>query len=1162
MTARIRRARTCPTLDRAPRSGLLAALGLQAALAAVGAAGPAWAAGAEPDAALHDGPWTLPAPRRDDVTARFNRGVSLMERQEPAAAVEELRKVTEALPRWLPGRVNLGIALLNSQRDADLPVCEKVLRDVLEDDPSNPHAHYALGMLYLHGSDIEKARVEFEATLRADPGDPFSHYQLGTIARTKSLPEDASRRFRSVLELSPHFSSAYYSLSRLAFLAGKREEGKRLLDRFLELERTRLGLKPGMKYTEMGRYADVIRNVRGPGPAAGAGSSARFSLEAGPGAALGLAPLPAASADAAGDAALAAASEVGPEAVAGDIDGDADADLLVAAAVAGGDRLYWNDGKGKLARAAEAGLAGGPTTAVALGDPDGAGDHAAYLGRPRGPGLLRNAGGGRFEEAGPDAGLTGNGGVPSSALFGDVDRDGDLDLLVAMCSGGRGRLWINLGTGSFEDQAEAAGLALEGVRSALLSDLDGDGDTDVYAAVDGGRDRLFVNDRPLRFRETSEEAGAGAPGPAAAACSADLDGDGLPELFLARGASAPPLLLRNAGRSGFLAAEAPAPPSEACLAGDLDLDGRLDLLAAGRGGVRALLGDGAGGLAARAPESGGGTGPWTSALLTDLEGDGVPEAVLCGPGEAPLVLRPRPPREHKALRVELKGVRRGEECFSNLRGVGARVEVKAGERWSVFEVGAGGERVEAVVRAGLGPRTKADYVRIQWPDGLIQSELEVPSGQVVTIEEVQRKASSCPLLFAWDGERLGFVTDFLGGGGLGFLAAPGVYAPPDPTEDVRIPPGLLAASGGKLRLRIAEPFEEVCYLDQVSLLAVDSPEGVGAYPEERFASSGPDPTGRIVAAGTRCLPVAARDLEGRDVLELVSEADRRAPPFQRDPRFAGFAREHALELDFGPLGERCGAGQVFLFLDAWVEYGYSHVTFAAAQAGESLRPPSLEVPDGRGGWRVAFEDLGYPAGMRRTMVVPLPRAAVEAGRFRIRTTMEVSWDRAFAAADLGPTCLRISEARLAAADLRYLGYPAEVLPDGREPALYDYERRAPGLAFRCLRGAYTRFGDVTPLLAQADDRFAIFGSGEEVALELDASSLPPLEAGMQRTFVLRARGYCKDRDPHTAHGETVEPLPFRAMSGYPYPPAESYPDDEEHRRYREEWNTREAGEGR
>ena len=45
-------------------------------------------------------------------------------------------------------------------------------------------------------------------------------------------------------------------------------------------------------------------------------------------------------------------------------------------------------------------------------------------------------------------------------------------------------------------------------------------------------------------------------------------------------------------------------------------------------------------------------------------------------------------------------------------------------------------------------------------------------------------------------------------------------------------------------------------------------------------------------------------------------------------------------------------------------------------------------------------------------------------------------------------------------------------------------------------------------------------------------------------------------DPYTWAPDTVEPLPFRKMSGYPYGDGEAYPDGPEHRRYRETWNTR------
>jgi len=107
-------------------------------------------------------------------------------------------------------------------------------------------------------------------------------------------------------------------------------------------------------------------------------------------------------------------------------------------------------------------------------------------------------------------------------------------------------------------------------------------------------------------------------------------------------------------------------------------------------------------------------------------------------------------------------------------------------------------------------------------------------------------------------------------------------------------------------------------------------------------------------------------------------------------------------------------------------------------------------------------------------------------------------------------------------------------------------------------GLYTRYGDVRELLGQIDDRLAIMGSGDELRLSFDAAALPPLHRGWTRDFLLLVDGWAKDRDANTAYSQTVEPLPFHAMSRYPYPAPEAYPNDSTHEAYRKEWNTRPA----
>ena len=90
-------------------------------------------------------------------------------------------------------------------------------------------------------------------------------------------------------------------------------------------------------------------------------------------------------------------------------------------------------------------------------------------------------------------------------------------------------------------------------------------------------------------------------------------------------------------------------------------------------------------------------------------------------------------------------------------------------------------------------------------------------------------------------------------------------------------------------------------------------------------------------------------------------------------------------------------------------------------------------------------------------------------------------------------------------------------------------------------GRYTREGDVRELLETVDDRFVISRPGDEIVLSFDASALPPLEAGMRRTFLLYASGYSKEMDLHSASPDAVVPIPFRAMPHYPYAWPARYP---------------------
>ena len=109
---------------------------------------------------------------------------------------------------------------------------------------------------------------------------------------------------------------------------------------------------------------------------------------------------------------------------------------------------------------------------------------------------------------------------------------------------------------------------------------------------------------------------------------------------------------------------------------------------------------------------------------------------------------------------------------SNLDGIGTRVIATPDQTPSSGTMHRSArDSSAAAVTGGLGDRSKADAVRLRRPSGVEQAELNLPADQLHTIEEVRRD-SSCPLLFAWNGRRFEFVTDFLGGGGIGYMVAP------------------------------------------------------------------------------------------------------------------------------------------------------------------------------------------------------------------------------------------------------------------------------------------------------------------------------------------------------------------------------------------------------
>ena len=1117
-----------------------------------------------------------------ETLAQFNRGAALLEQYRYAEAAQVFEQVVKAAPSWTAARFNLGLALLNMQEEAgateSLTRSEEIFQSILQENAAYLPARFCLGLIHQHRGDNVRGMECFRAVHQGDPKDLYTAHKYAETLIALDQWEPAVELLRHVIDLDPGFISAIYRLAMLYQRGGQRDEAQALFARFRELRDAELTggtFAVANTYGTAGKYcialgADSLP-LRPPEPA---GRRILLSPE--------LKRLPDRSA-AWTDAGVAV--DV-PGVAAGDLDGDGDIDLCLTGLGGDGATTVWlNDGTGAFTRSEVIATQG---ICPSLGDVDNDGDLDLWLGRSARDLYFVNEGFGRFTSV-DLSGIS----LPEIATHVsrllDIDSDGDLDVLAYHLAEGSvpagkraravvGALYNNNRDGSFTDLSEKLGLAFADVAIAAVvcDDFDGDRDLDLIVFPQDGPPIAWINDRVWQHRLLpAQRTGLSDVKDVLSVTSGDPDGDGDRDLLIfTRNAIH---LYVNTGDCRFVRhADFTQRVGRTGASGgqfvDIDNDGDLDILVADRARPDGTRGpalflnerprdrftDAAeidpGNLLAAVSFEG-----YASSIAADFTGNGRCDILLAPAGTEPFLIENVTPGGHW-IAIDLQGTREQDgKSRSNNSAIGARVDVRTGLISQQHVVGTPSGPVASPplrVHAGLGPHTTVDWLRITWPDAVLQAELELPADQVVKVVEIQRKVSSCPHLFAWNGSHVEFVSDFGGMGGLGYLVAPGVYPKPDSTEYVPVPN--LQPRDDQYVLHVVEPIEEIVYLDEAKLLAVDHPRGTRIYPNEMMAVNAPPSNFEIFCIEDAIHPVQALDHRGADVTDAVRTVDRvYAGPTQIDPRFVGYAQDHFIDLDFGPrLSELDADARLVLFLHGWVHYAYSSTNFAAHQAGVRLRAPSIYVQRAEQ-WVELFHEVGYPAGIRHMMTLDVTGKLLPTDRrVRIVTNMELYWDQIFVAPVLTQAPLKIQTIFVESAELRFLGYPREYSPDGGQPDLYDYSQVDRAVPWKTMRGAYTRYGDVTTLLHEPDDCYVIMGPGEEVTLRFAADRLEPPAPGYERSFLLKTDSYCKDMDLYTAFPETVEPLPFHGMSGYPYGPDEAYPQDEKHQEYQRAFNTR------
>ncbi len=476
---------------------------------------------------------------------------------------------------------------------------------------------------------------------------------------------------------------------------------------------------------------------------------------------------------------------------------------------------------------------------------------------------------------------------------------------------------------------------------------------------------------------------------------------------------------------------------------------------------------------------------------------------------------------------------------SNSGGIGSVVEFKAGNFYNKVIV------TSSPVRVFTGDLQKLDVIRVTWPNAVVQNWIDKPTDEQIEVRESERLASSCPFLYVWNGHRFVYVTDVLGVGPLGELAPDGTRVKPNPEEFVRLP-DLVPSADGNYIFQLTDEMREADFIDKVKLVAVDHPAGGEILANEIYASNPTPPA--LFSVGKRNFPVSAVDDHGTDVLPLLLHQDGRYPSDFVRNRILGMADVHSLTLDLGNVPAK---SPVSLWLNGWVFWTDSN----GARALESNRQlqmvaPYLQVRDAGGKWVTVIQDMGLPSGTHRTMRVDLTgKFLSQDHHVRIVTNLCVYWDQIFFTTQeaAAPATIALP---LLSADLHYRGFSALATdPDHIKPDGFDYEKVMATAPWNPLRGHYTRYGSVAPLLARPDDRLVVMATGDEMTVEFSSSNLPPAKPGWKRDFFLDLRGYAKDGEPNTAFAWTVEPMPYSGMSNYPPSAPDQAPTSPDYQRY-------------
>ena len=757
-----------------------------------------------------------------------------------------------------------------------------------------------------------------------------------------------------------------------------------------------------------------------------------------------------------------------------------------------------------------------------------------------------------------DEALTGIKQVLTAALF-DVDHDGDLDLAVSTQAGMS--IFSNRDDLTFTDISDRSAMPPDGVRPTKIVAVDWNRDVAIdLILADGESGKVGYLENlmhgSLRWREFGPEFNL--PKDVASFAVAELDGNASWDLIAAGEKQLASMLTTTPGNSQ---------PSQVrwetfgggglqqLLMWDYDNDGYRDLLAWNDDAASLFRGLPDGGLQQAINILTISGKQMADCVTGDIDGDGDLD-VVAATDDGISVYRNDGGNTNGWIDVALSADpdKKPSDASKrvNMHGIGSLLELKAGNTYQAQIV------TGKATHFGIGSRDRADVLRILWTNGVPENRIDPARDTAICAK--QDLKGSCPYLYTWDGEKFAFMTDLLWSSPIGLQFAEGVLAPAREWEYLRIPGDRLQKIDGEYRLQITEELWEAAYFDRVKLIAVDHPADIDIYTNEKV---GPTEiaTHKIHTVRNPRLPVAARDKHGRDVLASISHRDDNYLKAFDGRILQGLTDEHFIELDLGKLDN---PQRIMLFLTGWVFPTDTSLNVAISQNPniEPPRPLSIQVPDGKDGWREAIPYTGFPGGKTKTIAIDVSNIfSADDYRLRLTTSMQLCWDQMFFTVDEKPENVESIELPLMAADLHFRGFNRRIEHPGNGPESYGHDRVDSSPKWPPMAGRFTRYGDVAALLRSEDDQLVVMSSGDEMTLRFRAPD-KPLQKGWRRDFVLYNVGWDKDADLNTVYGQMVEPLPFRAMRRYPIPIDQSRPSSPEYLDYLQRYQTRSQDVGR